>query len=48
MGFAARSLASIAALVAASPVHGRIKWFCHSYHLVTGIFWPELGLNIPA
>ena len=46
MGFAARSLASIAAFAAASFVHRSIVAFRHSYHLVPGIFWPELGLNI--
>jgi len=48
MGFAARSLASITAFVAASSIHGSIIAFCHRYHLVAGIFWSELGLNIAA
>jgi len=48
MGFAASSLASIAAFVAASSVYSSIVAFCHSHHLVPGIFWSELGLNIVA
>ena len=46
MGFAARSLASIAAFLATSSVHSSIIAFCNSYHLVSGVFWSELGLNI--
>ena len=46
MGFAAGSLASIAAFVAASSVHSSVVAFCHSDYLVPGIFWPELVLNI--
>jgi len=45
-GFAARSLASIAAFIASSSVHGGVIAFCQSYHQVPGIIWPELGLNI--
>jgi len=48
MGFAATSLASIAAFVAASSVHGSIIAFCHKHHQAPGIFWSEMVLNIAA
>ena len=48
MGFAARSLAPIAAFVVTSSIHSSVIAFCHSHHLVPGIFLAELGLNIVA
>jgi len=46
-GHAAR--ASDAGLIfadAANSIHAGVIAFCHCHHLVPGIFWSELGLNM--
>jgi len=46
MWFAVRSLVSITPFVAANSIHASVIAFCHCHHLVPGISWSELGLNI--